>query len=105
MIARSVTIVAPIVNEWDPPFPILMMTGFSIIGLITSYTFDDISDSDPETILLKLKEDEDSQVTYHNISNKFDAQEVNNFDDELVYKKKSEEQQSVKSTGLTNNTS
>ena len=61
MIARSVTIVAPIVNEWDPPYPILVMSVFSVIGLITSYTFDDINENDTsETILLKLKEDDDS---------------------------------------------
>ena len=48
MVARSVTIVAPIVNEWDPPYPILMMLGFSILGFITSYTFEDIMEGDDD---------------------------------------------------------
>ena len=39
MIARSVTILAPIVNEWAAPAPILIMLGFSIMGAITSLTF------------------------------------------------------------------
>jgi len=44
MIARSVTIVAPMVNEWAAPIPIVVMMGFSIIGLITSATFPDESE-------------------------------------------------------------
>jgi len=39
MIARSITIVAPIVNEWTAPFPIIIMIFFLFIGLFTSYTF------------------------------------------------------------------
>lgn len=39
MIARSVTIVAPIANEWPAPMPMLLMLGFSILGIITSLTF------------------------------------------------------------------
>jgi hypothetical protein len=39
MIARSITIVAPIVNEWASPFPILIMIAFLIAGLLTSYSF------------------------------------------------------------------
>ena len=39
MIARSITIVAPIVNEWAAPLPIVVMFGFSILGLLTSLTF------------------------------------------------------------------
>ena len=39
MIARSVTIVAPIVNEWAAPWPIIMLFGFSILGYLTSFTF------------------------------------------------------------------
>ena len=39
MIARSVTIIAPICNEWPAPIPIVMMLAFSIVGLITSMTF------------------------------------------------------------------
>lgn len=39
MIARSITIVAPIVNEWAAPLPILVILGFSVIGIFTSLTF------------------------------------------------------------------
>jgi hypothetical protein len=39
MIARSITIVAPIVNEWTAPFPIIIMLFFLFIGLCTSYSF------------------------------------------------------------------
>lgn len=39
MIARSVTIVAPICNEWPAPIPILLMLAFSVVGLLTSMTF------------------------------------------------------------------
>lgn len=39
MVARSITIVAPIANEWAAPTPIIIMFGFSIIGIITSLTF------------------------------------------------------------------
>lgn len=39
MIARSVTIVAPIVNEWPAPIPIVIILVFSVIGLATSITF------------------------------------------------------------------
>lgn len=56
MVARSVTIVAPIVNEWDPPYPIFMMLGFSILGFITSYTFNDIKEGDEEKLVINLKE-------------------------------------------------
>jgi hypothetical protein len=48
MIARSVTIIAPIVNEWEAPYPILTMLGFSIIGMITACTFNDIKEEDDE---------------------------------------------------------
>jgi hypothetical protein len=44
MIARSVTIVAPIVNEWAAPIPIVVMMVFAILGLITSATFPDESE-------------------------------------------------------------
>jgi len=44
MIARSITIVAPIVNEWPAPIPIIIMIGFSIVGLLTSLTFPDESE-------------------------------------------------------------
>lgn len=39
MIARSITIVAPIVNEWASPFPIIIMIVLLIAGLLTSYSF------------------------------------------------------------------
>ena len=39
MIARSITIVAPIVNEWSSPIPIVIMIAFLIAGLLTSYSF------------------------------------------------------------------
>lgn len=39
MIARSVTIVAPICNEWPAPLPIVLMLAFSTLGLLTSITF------------------------------------------------------------------
>tara|TARA_B110000285_G_scaffold231794_1_gene301291 strand:+ start:1501 stop:1815 length:315 start_codon:yes stop_codon:yes gene_type:complete len=39
MIARSITIVAPIVNEWAAPWPIMVLFAFSFIGYLTSFTF------------------------------------------------------------------
>lgn len=39
MIARSITIVAPIVNEWAAPFPIFIMIFLLLCGLGTSYSF------------------------------------------------------------------
>lgn len=39
LIARSVTIVAPIVNEWPVPTPIVIMLAFSVLGLLGSLTF------------------------------------------------------------------
>lgn len=39
MIARSVTIVAPIVNEWPAPLPIVALLAFSVVGLATSFLF------------------------------------------------------------------
>ena len=39
MIARSITIVAPIVNEWAAPLPIVVMIFLLISGLLTSYSF------------------------------------------------------------------
>jgi hypothetical protein len=39
MIARSITIVAPIVNEWSSPFPVVVMFFFIVIGLLTAMTF------------------------------------------------------------------
>ena len=39
MVARSVTIAAPIVNEWETPWPILCMLVFSVLGIVVSLTF------------------------------------------------------------------
>lgn len=39
MIARSITIVAPIVNEWSAPLPMVIMIVLLLAGLITSYSF------------------------------------------------------------------
>lgn len=39
MIARSITIVAPITNEWGAPIPMLIMLVFSVIGILTAITF------------------------------------------------------------------
>ena len=41
MIARSITIVAPIVNEWQAPYPIIVMLCFSVLGMFTSFFFPD----------------------------------------------------------------
>lgn len=53
MIARSITIVAPIINEWEAPWPIVVLMVFSIAGMLTSLTFpkeDEFADGE------KLKE-------------------------------------------------
>lgn len=39
MIARSITIMAPIVNEWPAPWPILSIFFFSIVGLLMTFSF------------------------------------------------------------------
>jgi len=39
MISRSLTIVAPIVNEWAAPIPVLIMTFLFLCGLFTAYSF------------------------------------------------------------------
>lgn len=39
MISRSMTILAPIANEWPSPAPIAIMLGLSIVAIITSATF------------------------------------------------------------------
>ena len=39
MIARSITILAPIVNEWAAPIPIIVIFVLSVIGFATSTTF------------------------------------------------------------------
>lgn len=50
MIARSITIVAPIINEWAAPMPMVIMLGFSIVGLITSVTFPDEGEFTPGNV-------------------------------------------------------
>ena len=57
MIARSVTIFAPICNEWPSPIPVLMMLGFSILGLMTSVTFPNENEFTPGTVQKDLKYD------------------------------------------------
>jgi len=44
MIARSITIVAPIINEWTAPYPIIVMLVFNILGFITSTQFPNTDD-------------------------------------------------------------
>lgn len=44
MIARSITIMAPIVNEWAAPIPIVVILVLSILGMATSTTFPSIHD-------------------------------------------------------------
>lgn len=39
MISRSLTIVAPIVNEWAAPIPVLIMMFLFLCGLFTAYSF------------------------------------------------------------------
>jgi len=51
MIARSITIVAPIVNEWAAPLPIIVMFIFSIIGLLTGMTFPNEEEFVPGNLL------------------------------------------------------
>lgn len=75
MIARSVTIVAPIVNEWAAPIPIVVMLAFAIVGLVTSATFPDESEfvvgEKQEDKTYNLNEnigDADSDLTQVNMS-------------------------------------
>jgi hypothetical protein len=39
MIARAITIVAPIVNEWPAPWPICIILFFTFLGIIVCSTF------------------------------------------------------------------
>jgi MFS family permease len=55
MIARSITIVAPIVNEWAAPLPIVVILGFSIIGIFTSWTFPEESEFIPGVVIQETK--------------------------------------------------
>lgn len=72
MIARSVTIVAPIVNEWPAPFPIIALLIFSVIGILTSLTF---PGEDEFTLGQKIKDTKysledktSSDISYHSLS-------------------------------------
>ena len=69
MIARSITIIAPVINEWPAPYPILSIFMFSIFGIFTSLTFP----NDDEKLKKELYNpndelDEASNLSYHNIS-------------------------------------
>lgn len=55
MIARSITIVAPIVNEWAAPLPILVILVFSMIGIFTSLTFPHEHEFSPGEVIQETK--------------------------------------------------
>jgi hypothetical protein len=57
MIARSVTIVAPICNEWPAPFPVLLMLGWALIGTLTSITFPNEDEFTPGIQQMDVKYD------------------------------------------------
>jgi len=67
MIARSITILAPIVNEWAAPIPILVILGLSIVGMATSTTFPSANERIKSEIY-NQKEENGSQITYQNLS-------------------------------------
>jgi hypothetical protein len=74
MIARSVTIVAPIVNEWQAPYPILIMLVFSVIGILTSLTFPDerqVDIKDKQGFQPLAQNDDQSNITFHDVSKDF----------------------------------
>lgn len=79
MIARSITIVAPIVNEWPAPIPIIILLGFSIIGMICSFFFPAECEFVPgekleektynlEEKQLDSKDGTQSNISYHNLT-------------------------------------
>ena len=91
MIARSITIVAPIVNEWSAPLPIVVMFCFSIIGLLTSVTFPNEKEFVPgnpieeKTYNIKEKNakgENGSEISYHNLSKDLKDDNKNNLQDE-----------------------
>jgi hypothetical protein len=55
MIARSVTIVAPIVNEWGAPLPIIVIFAFSFLGILTSFTFPEEHEFIPGEVIQDTK--------------------------------------------------
>jgi len=77
MIARSITIVAPIVNEWPAPYPIVVMLLFSILGIVTTYFFPKEDEfavgEDWKEIHYKINDpnqpnsESRSDVTFHNL--------------------------------------
>ena len=74
MIARSVTIFAPIVNEWQAPLPILIMLVFSCIGMLTSFTFPDQQPLDAkakQSFQPLAQNEEQSNITFHDVSKEF----------------------------------
>jgi len=74
MIARSVTIVAPIVNEWPAPYPVLILMAFSIVGVLTSLTFpDEIGEGQPqkEGFQPLANNESHSNITFHDVSKDF----------------------------------
>lgn len=75
MIARSVTIVAPIVNEWSAPYPILAILFFAIVGIFTSLTFpkeDEFSNGQKikeiKYDLASRSNDNKSDLSYHDLN-------------------------------------
>jgi len=73
MIARSITIVAPIVNEWPAPLPLVIILGFSIIGIITAMTFPSEAEFIPGERIQETKynfanNENVSDITYHDLN-------------------------------------
>ena len=90
MIARSITIVAPIVNEWQAPFPIVVMVIFSLIGLFTGMTFPDQDEFVPGNPLKEKKYnmrennkkgENGSDISYRNLSRELRDENSNTQDD------------------------
>ena len=100
MIARSITIVAPIVNEWAAPLPIVVMIFLLISGLLTSYSFPNQNEFTPgeeqKEIVYDLngrkaltqrnldqKDNSEGNVTHLNLSQAFNNEEAGNSTDEV----------------------
>ena len=73
MIARSVTIVAPIVNEWDTPYPILCLLIFSVMGIVVSLTFQ--TEQLPSTTYKALNHS-NSEISYRDLSKEIIEEDV-----------------------------
>jgi len=76
MIARSITIIAPIVNEWPAPLPIFAILFFSILAIFVTFF---LPREDEFVIGEKLKEikydiagkeeeGEHSDLTFHDLN-------------------------------------